>query len=130
MGCTHLPNVVLIPVLTGKENDKSFLLAAAGQSSLAVVVYLIDQASGMTGNEMSRELEEKEALLDEIDETLHGYGKRVKIYNEWGKWKEKIPVIAKREEVDELVVMKRGKMAESEIEILKELGIPLKLIGY
>lgn len=125
----HLSKVVLIPVLCGKEDDKAFLLEAAGDSSLAVVVYLIDQTSGLTGNEMAAELKEKESLLIEIDENLHGYSKRVKIYNEWGKWKEKIPMIAKREDVDEIVIMKKGKKNQKEIAELQSLGIPVRIIG-
>ena len=129
MGCTFVSDVVLIPVVTGKEDNKAFLLAAVGSSELAVIVYLIDQSSGLTANEITDELQQKELLLERIDENLHGYGKRVKIYNEWGKWKEKIPVIAKREEVDEIVVMKRGKLGEKEIEEIQSLGLPVRIIG-
>jgi len=123
----RLPNV-LIPVLTGLEWKKSFLLEAAGQSSLAVVVYLIDQSSGLTAAEMQKELDDKEALLTEINETLHSVGKRSKIYNEWGTLKEKIPLIAQREKVTEIAVLKHGKMAEKQIEEIKSLGIPVREI--
>ncbi|MFC2174880.1 hypothetical protein ACFLQ2_03340 [archaeon] len=122
-----MPNV-LIPVITGLEWKKSFLLEAAGQADLTVVVYLIDQSSGLTAGEMQANLDDKETMLKEIDEMLHSFGKRSKIYNEWGSIKEKIPMIAKREKVKEIVVLKRGKMAEKEIAEIKSLGIPVREI--
>ena len=119
---------VLIPVLTGLEWKKSFLLEAAGESSLAVVVYLLDQSSGMTAGEMEREIDEKEVLLKEISEMLHSLGKRSKIYNEWGTLHEKIPIIARREKIKEIAVLKNGKKAEKEIAEIKTFGFPVREI--
>ena len=124
-----MPEIVLIPVLTGRESEKRFLLEAAGGAGLAVVVYLIDQSSGLTASEMSQELEEKEKKLEEIEGVLHSLGKRVKVYNEWGSWEEKLPVIAKREDVGEIAVKKAGKKGEREVAIIKSLGIPVREIG-
>lgn len=123
-----MPKTVLIAVLTGREGEKRFLLEAAGEAGLVVVAYLIDQSSGLTGSEMAEELQKKEELLGEIGQSLHSFGKRVKIYNEWGSWKEKLPIIAKREGVDEIVVRKAGKKAEKEIAAIKSLGVPARVI--
>ncbi len=122
----RLPNAVLIPVLTGREGEKRFLLEAAGGAGLVVVAYLIDQTSGLTANEMTQELQEKERLLEKIEGALHSLGKRVKVYNEWGSWGEKLPIIAKREGAGEIVVRKsaKGKAAEA----VRSLGIPVREI--
>ncbi len=126
----RLPKVVLIPVLTGKENNKKFLLEAVGSAKKVVVVYLIDQSTGMTASEITKELQEKEVLLNQIDELIHSIGKKVKVYNEWGNLTEKISVISQRENVKEIVVQKRSKLAQKEIGLIKELGLPVREISF
>lgn len=128
-GCTRLRNTVLIPVVTGKENEKKFLYEALSNAQKAIVVFLIDQSSGLTANEMSSELQKTEALLEEIEKTIHSMGKQVKVYNEWGSIREKIPVIAQREKAKQIIVQKRGKLGIKQIEEIKNIGMSVREIS-
>ena len=120
--------VVLIPILTRKENKREFLLQAAGPARFTIIVQIMDPASGVSAGELTGYMQEGEVLLDEIRETLHAIGKRSKAYSEWGPLKDKIGIIAQREEVEEIVVLRRGKAAQKEIAQLKELGLPVREI--
>ena len=120
--------VILIPILTRKENKREFLLQAAGSAKLTIIAQILDPASGVSAGELTAHMQEGEALLDEMKKALHAIGKRSKAYSEWGPLKDKIGIIAKREEVEEIVVQKRGKAAQKEIALLKELGLPVREI--
>jgi len=117
---------VIIPVITGREIEKAFLLEAAGKARKAVLVYLVDQSSGLTVQEMEQDQKDKEDVLTEIENELRLIGKNTKVYNEWGNYAEKLPMIFKKERAGEVVVLKRGRMTENAIAAIRATGLPVR----
>jgi len=120
------PKAVVIPIITGREKEKAFLLEAAGKARKAVLVYLVDQTSGLSAAEMEHDVKEIEEVLTEAEDQLRLIGKNVKVYNEWGNYAEKLPMIFKKEKAGEIVVLKRGRMTEAAIAAIKATGLPLR----
>jgi hypothetical protein len=126
---------ILLPVLTGKENDKLFLQRVTKDTSRAVVVYIIDsdRTSETTFGDFTTEVQKGETLLDEIESVLTKRKIATKLYSEWGATMDKLDNIARVEQVDAIVVMDdhrketqnfikkmKRKLAGIEVEVVKK----------
>ncbi|MBN3036965.1 MAG: hypothetical protein JW834_00800 [Candidatus Diapherotrites archaeon] len=90
---------VLIPVVNGNENDKQFMIKAATNTSLVVLLHVMDP--NVTGADLQDTLEKKRACMDDMETFFKKVGCRVKTYEEWGE--DRIDTIAKKEGVDEIL---------------------------
>jgi hypothetical protein len=95
------PRWILIPIITGKEDHKNFMMSCAADTNRVVLVSIIEDS--MPGSELEEYIKQKEDILDYMEDFFRKLGVAVKTYLEWGSW-DKVKVIAEKEQVDEILV--------------------------
>ena len=97
----HKPRWVLIPLLTGKEDDKKFMMSCAVNTNRVVLVSIVDDT--LPASDLEEFVAEREDILGYMSEFFRKIGIAVKTYAEWGDW-GKVKLIAEKEQVDEILV--------------------------
>jgi len=97
----HKPRWVLIPILTGKEDDKTFMMSCAVNTNRIVLVSIVDDK--LPASSLEKFVKERDDIIDFMHAFFRKLGISVKTYAEWGTW-DKIELIAKKEQVDEVLV--------------------------
>lgn len=114
----------MIPILYGNENNKAFLLEAVKGCRRVILVHVFDSGKvELAAGEIGDEMKIAEELMDEMEDTLRRVGKMVKRYSEWGPMREKLRNIAKRENVDEIVIFDQGRQTFADLKMLEDIKV-------
>jgi len=108
---------VLIPVVSKQQLDKKYLLEAAGGADTAFLLHVIDTSSPKPASDFAEEMREFEELLEKAKEDLGRAGVRAVVVEEWGDLVEKIKVVSRREEVEEVVLPKKLRLEVTGIKV-------------
>lgn len=119
---------ILIPILTGEEDDSEFLEEAVKDADELILLHVVkredigDVPAGYAGSKIKRGEEVMERVSKEISPRM-----RVESNMEWGDPTKKVMALATINDVDE-VVLKKSKTADDMEEELKEMRISVKII--
>ncbi len=123
-------NWVLIPMLTGKEDQERFLSKVSEKNSRVVLANVIDSTrTNLSPQELEGSIQEKDKAMEEAAEFLRMKRVNVSTAEEWGKFPQKLVNIFKKEELDQVIVLNDGREeTEQKIKELKSTELPVKVI--
>lgn len=116
---------ILLPLITGKENEVNYLEEATKKAFEIVLLQIVDRDSKPKDvGFASSSVRQGTKLMESIKEFVEQKKKKAKEITQWGKVEEKIFAIAFLEKVDKVVLKKQSGKWFSELE--KQLKNKLK----
>ncbi len=98
---------ILVPIVTGDECEKAFMISCLKGSGEIVALNVIDP--NMKGSELEASLKKTREAMDHMRDFFHGMRVSFRAVEEWGDLAEKVRSLAQRFGVDAVVMPKKAE---------------------